>query len=190
LASKQAALLAANEAHLASIKICQEIYDKNLKGETLSEYISSLSSKPEPSSLISVILNNVDDPCNNTASVLKWCSKSEYGSALGLLLKGQPKKQISALFEIQKYFNNIKFPKVEVKSEKRNLIELLFQVLFSNDIIEQAGFQEWMYDETEEIPGKQTAVIQTTNFMIMLNDIDQDEEEYEDDEVDAVRETI
>ena len=70
----------------------------------------------------------------------------------------------------------------------------MFQVMYTNEIIDNEGFGAWSEDDNDEIPGKLNAVVQTTNFISMLSEVDDEEgeedEEEEEFEVDATRETI
>jgi hypothetical protein len=192
-AAKAAALQAEKEAIEAFRRKSTELRDGGVKGDTLLQQVQQMEQKPDPVSLVSVLLEDIKDPCSSPVAAIKWCGKQEYGPALVYLLAGDIKKQLLVLLEVQKYCHSLKFPKVDVKGEKRNLVELIFQVLFSSEVVEHAGFMAWSDDnDYEDVPGKQSAIIQTTNFMVMLNTIDDDGEEGEDfdDEVDAPRETI
>lgn len=190
-AAKSAALQAEKEATEASRRRSIELRDSGVKGDALLQQIQQMEPKPDPVSLVAVLLEAIVDPCSGPSAAIKWCGKQEYGPALASLLGVDIKKQFLVLLEVQKYCNSLKFPKIEIKGEKRNLIEIIFQVLFSAEIIDHAGFMAWSDDsDYDDVPGKQSAIIQTTNFMVMLNDIDEDDEQEFDEEIDAVRETI
>ena len=191
-AAKDAKMQAEKEALNTAKKLAEDIVAKGIKGSALVKHIEGMETKPQPASLVSVLLSKITDPTASPAAACKWCEKAEYGEALATLNEGSTLKQLFCLYEVQKYFDSIKFPKIEIKGEKKNLIEVVFQVMYTNEIIDNDGFGAWSEDDNEEIPGKLNAVVQTTNFISMLDAVDEeeDEEEYEDDEVDAVRETL
>lgn len=192
LAAKEAKMQAEKDAREKASKLSQDIIATGIKGDDLVKHIEGLEIKPEPASMVSILLAQITDPTVNAANACRWCTKSEYGQALATLNKGNAMKQLFCLYEVQKYCDGLKFPKIEVKGEKLNLIEVMFQVMYTNEVVDNDGFGLWSDDDNDEIPGKLNAVVQTTNFISMLNEVDEDEEneEVEDDEVDAVRETI
>lgn len=190
-AAKEAAIVAEKEAIAASKSISQDIISKGIKGLDLVAHVQGMETKPEAPSLVAELLSQIAEPTSSPGAAVKWCVKGEYGHALTSLLAGNDQKQMFTLYEVQRYCDGLKFPKIEVKGEKRNLIEIIFQVMYANEIVDHAGFMAWADDDNEEIPGKLTAVVQTTNFIAMLNEVSDGEgEEDEDDEVDAPMATI
>merc|ERR1712146_532657 len=193
-AAKEEKMQAEKQKRDTAAKLSEDIVARGIKGADLVKYIEDLETKPEPSSLISVILSQITNPTASAAASCKWCAKSEYGHALATLNEGNVLKQLFCLYEVQKFCDSIKFPKIDVKGEKKNLIEVMFQVMYTNEIIDNEGFGVWSEDDNDEIPGKLNAVVQTTNYISMLSEVDDGEEGEEDEEeefeVDATRETI
>lgn len=185
-AAKAAALLAQQEADAAAANAAATTLATGLKGDALAEYLSGLSAKPSGAALITELLTKESDPLS-----LKWCNPTEYGSAILSLVKGQPKEQMRALYAVQLHCHKNKFPKIDVKGSKRCLIDLIFQLLYKYEVIEDAGYLAWA-DDDEEVPGRLTAIVQTTEFMRVLTDVEVAEydEDEEEEEIDAPQETV
>lgn len=182
-AAKEAEAVARKESETVAANAASAAMATELKGDALVEYLTGLSVKPTGAALITEILAKESD----TTSV-KWVGLAEYGAAIAFLVKNKPKEQMRALYSIQIHCHKIKFPKIDVKGTKRAVIDLLFQLLYKYEIIEDYGFLAWA-DDDEEVPGRVNAVVQTTEFMRVLTDVD--DEEYEDDEeIDAAQETV
>jgi len=175
---REAAIKAEKEKIESFRIVAAEIYASGKKGTSLVEHIASLSCKPSAASLVSEIISHIQDPCASATATVKWCSKIEFGAALSSLLEDNPKEQLTVIHVVQKYCSDHNFPKVDVKDTKKPLVELFFQVMCQNEIIEPAGFIAWADDEREDIPGKQMAVIQTSAFMKLITD-DDDDGDYE-----------
>jgi hypothetical protein len=187
---KEAAIQSAKEAKLAAeasaTKVATELVATGKKGDALSSHIKSLEVSTTVSAFIKEILSK-----QASATDLAWCKKSEYGSALKTLgeLSGV-KAQVDGLYAIQVYCHNIKFPKVDVKGQPKYYIEQLFQVLYGNELIEDAAFQAWADDDNDDYPGRVNAIVQTTAFISFLNEAPDEGDEEEEDDIDAPREFI
>mmetsp|Transcript_11363 Transcript_11363/g.10286 ORF Transcript_11363/g.10286 Transcript_11363/m.10286 type:complete len:503 (-) Transcript_11363:559-2067(-) len=166
-----------------SIVLVKAILETGLTGEELVNHLKTLDKKPSGSSLLKQILLSSDDPLS-----IKWCSKSEYGLALKYLLQGNDKAQVLAIYSIQLHCHKLKFPKIEIKETKRNLIEIIFQLCYQNDVIETSGFLSWS-DDDADVDGKTDALFQVNQFMQILTDVDSEEEEEEED-IDAPLPTV
>lgn len=129
-----------------------------------------------------------------------WCKESEYGHALKALLTGgtssdRRKKQLAVLYAVQSYCAAKNFPVMWVagkdkKVVQKKLINSLFLALYAGEIVDEDTFLYWAdEDETDVVPGKLTAVVQTSEFITMLREREEEEED-EDDEVDAPREIV
>jgi len=186
-AAKAAAIVAQKEADAQATKIAASSLANGVKGEAFAEYLSGLSAKPTGAALVAEILTKESDP-----NSLKWCSPSEYGAAIKSLVQGQPKEQMRVLYAIQAHCHKQSFPKLDVKGAKRGLIELLFQLLFQHEVIEDSGFLAWADDDNDEVPGRVSAIVQTTEFIRILTDVEVEEydEDAEEDEIDAPMETV
>ena len=189
--AKEAALRAAKDAKVAAeasaTKVATEIVAIGKKGDALSSHIKSLEVSTTPSAFVREVLSKLSNGTD-----LTWCKQSEYGSALKALgeIHGI-KAQVDALYAIQLYCHNIKFPKVDSKGQPKYYIEVLFQVLYGNELIEDAAFQAWADNDDDEYPGRVNAIVQTTAFISFLNEApDADEQEEEDEEVYAPKEFI
>jgi hypothetical protein len=185
--AKEAAELQRLEDDEATAKtVVGDVIGSDLKGAELCSYIEKLEVIPTGSVLISEVLLNLEDPLSTA-----WCRKSEYGSAIAMLVSGNKKAQIRALNEIQLHCNKLKFPKVDTKSGARGLIEILFELCYTQEVIDYEGFVAWSEDNAE-VPGKINAIVQTTNFIRLLSeqDFDNDEDENEEEEIDAPLPTI
>jgi hypothetical protein len=186
--AKEAAELQRLEDDEAAAKtVVADIIGTGLKGDDLCSYIEKLEVIPTGSVLVSEVLLNLEDPLSTA-----WCRKSEYGSAIAMLVSGNTKAQIRALNEIQLYCNKLKFPKVDyAKSVSRWLIEVVFELCYTQEVMDHEGFIAWSEDNAE-VPGKINAIVQTTNFIRLLSehDFDDDENENEEEEIDAPLPTI
>jgi predicted nucleic acid-binding Zn-ribbon protein len=152
------------------------------KGEDLKNEIAGMDEKPTGAALIANVLAGLDD-----RQSYGWVAKEEYGEALAFLVAEDAEAQFKLINEVVKFCNDIKFPKIEVKSGTRALIEVIFQLFYKFDIIDASGFNRWWSDEDEdEAPGRHKAIIQTTTFMTWLNEDDESEGEDEDDDDDSL----
>lgn len=171
---EKAQLLAINEAAVAAVAT-------DLKSAELTTFIIAQDVKTSAPALLTAVLNRNAD----MAPSLSWCTSAEYAPALKHLMGKKISEQVKLLYAFQAYCHRLKFPKIEVKGAPRNLFEVVFQLLYKNEIIDEAAFLAWAEDEDDTIGGKVTAVVQTTTFIALLRDCEDDDEEYEDDEVDA-----
>jgi len=105
--------------------------------------------------------------------------KDAYGSLLADMRSGKEstKKEVSLLFGVQRFYNDIEFPK---NDKGVPMMQSVFYSLYNDDIVEEDGFQEWRDDEDESIPGKFKALIQVTDFFTWLNDAEEEESEEEE----------
>ena len=174
------------ELENASIQIANELYDTLLKGKELVDHMKKNSIKLSASIFVTKIFNSLSDPLS-----CKWLTLAEYGNALKYLLSNNTQQQTRFLFTIQKKYNELKFPKILIKEVSRNLIEIVFQLLYQNEIIENEAFIKWSDDDNSD-HGKTNAVFQTTPFFQFLTQADEDdgEEEDDEDEIDAPMVTI
>eukprot|EP00605_Chrysophyceae_sp_TOSAG23-4_P000448 GSChrysophyteH1.ASY1.ANO1.506.1 assembled CDS len=187
-AAKEAAAQAAKEAAAQAEVVAKEALDSGLKGDALAEHISGLQSKPTCAALLKCILGFVPEEEVNT---LKWSLPEAYGTALKSLCK-TTQQQVDTIYVCQQYCHDHKFPKIGPK--KSALIQLMFQVLYKYEIVDEYGFSKWRDDESD-VAGRVDATVQTTPFMQILFQPEEDEEGSDDDEdeeeeeIDAPRET-
>lgn len=166
----------------------EEAVASGIVGEKLYDHINSMEKKPTGASIIFKVLSIQTD-----LSSLLWLTKAQYGSAIKSLLEGKIKDQVAAIYAVQEFCHSKKFPKIDVKGTKRNLIEIIFSLLYKNDIVEHDAFSKWSDDDNlTNIPGKQDSAFQTVNFFTMLNEVSDEEydEDEEEEEIDAPREIV
>jgi hypothetical protein len=182
--ARKAAELEAREVALASqLSAATACYNSKVKGKDLTTHIEGLADKPSAASLVKLILENAED------ILTKWFTKEEYGDALVSLTKGNQTAMVDVLYEVQEYCHGKNFPKITVKDKSRKLVDLLFQLLYKYEIVDDQAIFAWADDENDVKPGKSTALVHTTELLLLLRD--EGEEEYEeDDEVDAPREIV
>mmetsp|Transcript_424 Transcript_424/g.802 ORF Transcript_424/g.802 Transcript_424/m.802 type:complete len:539 (-) Transcript_424:248-1864(-) len=177
--------LAEKEAEKAAIakqrSIAATLVKGGKKGDSLTNDISELSEKPSGAALVAEILSSLSVPTD-----VAWCTPDEYGSALSSLLQDNTKGQMMAIYELQQYCQKISFPKIDTKSGKRAYFEVIFQLFYQFDIVDNTGFQAWFDDEMfDELPGRTDALVQATEFMNWLNE-EELEEEDEDEEIEGL----
>lgn len=188
LKAEKDALEALKAADESAKVAAQDAMNSGMLGEKLYDHIKNMEKKPTGASLIFKVLSIQSD-----MSSLSWCTTAQYGFAIKSLLEGRIKEQVAAIYSVQEYCHSKKFPKIDVKGTKRNLIEVIFQLLYKNEIIEHEAFSKWSDDDNiTNIPGKQDAAFQTVNFFSVINEPSEDEydEDEEEEEIDAPREIV
>jgi hypothetical protein len=169
--------LARKESELAAIEaqksIAATLIASGEKGQALLDTINASATKPAGAALLAALL-----PTLPSAETISWATATEYGLALSGLLTGNDREQMLFIYELQKHCHTHKFPRIQTKTGQRPLIEVLFQLLFGNEILEASGILKWWDDEEfDEIPGRSDALVQTTTFVNWLNEADEEEEE-------------
>ena len=165
--------------------------------------------------LVSAILPqlNLDSTTERSTAVpgaLSWSKDSDYGLAIKSLLPKdvsntiRRNQQLSVLYAAQSYCADRNYPVmwVSVKADKgekkvvqKKLVALLFQTLYTSEIVEEDVFLYWAdEDESDAVKGKLTAVVQTSELLQVFrargdSDGDEDDEEEEED-IGAPREFI
>lgn len=151
-----------------------KVYDTKLIGEEILEYIKEIDDKPNACEFLIIILSKISD-INN----IEWINMDKYGSILKYLLENNLEEQFIFLLLIQKYCEENKFPKILIKNSEKYCINILFQKLFINDIIEETVYNKWE-DNLDNIEGmtekiKNTLIIQTTEFFMFLKTVFDDD---------------
>jgi len=117
--------------------------------------------------LLKEILNKYSEPSN-----YEWVEPNQYGLALEFLLKDNLKEQLLCLLLTQNYSNSLGFPKINYKNKQVYFLKMIFQLLFTYDIIDESVYWEWqevlinIVDIDENT--KSTICIQTTEFFNIL----------------------
>lgn len=163
-------------------KLALELLNTKLKGEGIKEFAEKMETKPSCSSFVGEILKTQSA---NNFNIL-WLNDSEYGIVLKYLVKSND--QVNTLFAIQNFCHTLKFPKIDIKGTQRSLIEVIFQLLFKKEIVDDSSFLSWADDERDSL-GRVSAIVQTTNFIQLLTG-DSDEDFEEEDDVDRPREIV
>jgi hypothetical protein len=154
----------------------------------LLEHVNTVSVKPTGAAVLKGVLDQMD-----SITTSKWWVKEEYGAALQGLLAGSVTGQVAALYAVQVYCHEKKFPKVEIKGKQTKVIEVIFAVLMNSNIIDPDSFVAWADDENQaEVGGRVDAIVQTTSFIQSIRDLDLQEfdEDADDDDIDAPREYV
>jgi hypothetical protein len=173
--------LARKEAELAAIETQKSdaaaLIASGTKGQDLLDKIKGSETKPAGAALLAALLPTLPSVDN-----IAWTSPEEYGLALSALLHGNDREQMLFIYELQKHCHTHNFPRLQTKSGQRSLIDILFQLLYKNDILEASGIMKWWDDEEfDEIPGRSDALVQVTTFVNWLNEEDEEEEAEEED---------
>ena len=149
-------------------ELAQQLYASGKKGNELIEALSEMKLKPSAADLCSVLLV-CGDPCINDFT---WLQDHVYGGALIKLLgENNPTGQLELLYEVQKHCFAYKFPRIQTRSGEVSLIARLFQMLYTNNVIEPETFITWSEDTyvtSDRVQGKESAIIQTTAFILTL----------------------
>jgi hypothetical protein len=86
-------------------------------------------------------------------------------------------KQMEVLFAIQKYCDNIGFPKLD----DEYVVQAMFRSMYKYDLADDETFALWKEDESpEHETGKLKAVIQTVEWFNWLEEDDDEDEDYEE----------
>jgi len=175
---KQAAKDAERAAAATKREIAAALVRGGKKGDDLYNEIKAMKEKPLGSGLIGEVVASLEDPKN-----LKWPAPAEYGKALKSLLLNNDADQMASMYELQQFYNQIGFPKIDTKTGPMSLWEIVLRLCYQHEVIDHGGFMAWWDDEDAErteYPGRSTALIQATSFINWLQE--EDEEEGEEDE--------
>ena len=191
-AAKEAAeeLERAKTAHGIAIAAATDALASGLKGEALLTHVNTVPVKPTGAAILKGLLSQLEDVIST-----KWWVKEEYGATLTALLADSVKEQVAALYAVQEYCHQKKFPKVEVKGKPARLIEVLVAVLLNNGLVDPDGVLAWADDDNAaEVGGRVDAIVQTTSFVQAIRlaeaEGELDDEEDGDDDIDAPREYV
>lgn len=129
------------------------------------------------------LLETIKDPED-----LTWISLEKYGGLLKYLFESNINNQVICLLILQNYAEKFGFIKINYKGKQIYQIRLLFQLFFTNEIIDESACWEWQeYLESTnkfEENTKKLLVIQTTDFFQILKTVfeEEGEDEGEDEE--------
>ena len=190
-AAKKAEQEAADAAALAAMLAkASGALDSGRKGAALATHVRGMADDAAPSAaaLLAEVLRREgeDESCS-------WADDDNYGAVLKALVGGNADRQAALVTESQRFCHSKAFPKV---AQDKKLIALHFQALFLGEIVDNDGFDKWIESEDESVPGKSTALFQTTEFIALINQEEEEEEgereeeEEEEEEIDAPMPTV
>lgn len=176
--AREQELVEAKERQERSQHAAADTFASGKRGAELVSFIQELHPELVAAALLRVVFNKLEDPKS-----AKWATPSEFGAALAHLVKNNTRAQVELLYEVQAHCHAIKFPKIELKGKQHKLIDVLFRLLYSHEIIDSAGFSAWADDDNDaNVPGKTDAIVHTTEFIAWLNEPELEEGEGDDDD--------
>jgi hypothetical protein len=158
--------------------ILTKLVQEEIKGEELVNKLKY--ENVSGSQLLTTILKKYNDPNN-----LSWINKNEYCESLYNALENNLQEQLLCLLVIQNYCIQIGMPKITYKDKPVYYIKLIFQLMFTQDIIDESVYWTWQelsstfIDIDEDTKNK--ICIQSTDFFNILK-ISFTEEDYENNE--------
>lgn len=164
--------------------VVDQLMNSGKRGEELTAYGKTLYKDavvPRGAKLVSAILFTTESAKRN----VDWTNMEEFGDILAsIVYVSDPEtEQLKTLYAIQRYFHSISFPK--------GLLEAVFTALYQNDIMDEDAFIAYKHDIEDDTPGKMKAIIQTTEWLTMLEATAmEDDEEEDEEEEDYVHEPI
>ena len=154
----------------------KNILNVNLLGSELESFVktSKESSKLYGPEYLTGLLETIKE------TDLTWISLDKYGTLLKYLLEDNSDSQFISLLIIQDYVKKFGFTKITYKNTQIYQIKILFQLLFTNEIIDEPAYWKWQeyLAETNDLDEKtkNILVIQTNDFFQILNTVFEDEE--------------
>ena len=154
----------------------KNILNVNLLGSELESFVktSKESSKLYGPEYLTGLLETIKE------TDLTWISLDKYGTLLKYLLEDNLDSQFISLLVIQDYVKKCGFTKITYKNTQIYQIKILFQLLFTNEIIDEPAYWKWQeyLAETNDLDEKtkNLLVIQTNDFFQILNTVFEDEE--------------
>ena len=93
------------------------------------------------------------------------------------------KEMVSALYALQAAFAPKSFPKAVVDGASIGIWEQLLTKLYSDDVLPDVAILAWKDDmNDDDVPGKMSAVVQSSQFCAFLEEEDEESEEESEDE--------
>jgi len=150
----------------------------NKLGDDLKNWLEGQSIIPSVEKLVFHLLTETQKSSPDIEC--GWAEPDKYGTALLSLVEDDLLKQMEVLFAIQKYCDQIGFPKLD----DEYVVQAMFRSMYKYDLADDETFALWKEDESpEHETGKLKAVIQTVDWFNWLeeDDEDDDDEEYEEE---------
>lgn len=150
--------------------LMQSVMEENAGDELLARIKYENFSAPQ---ILNTILKKYPDPNN-------WNWIKEYGDMLSKLLEDNYDEQLLCLLLIQNYSVQTNMPKITYKDKDIYYIKLIFQLMFTQDIIDESVYWKWnellsMFTDVDD-ETKNKLCIQTTEFFNILKMTFTDEE--------------
>jgi hypothetical protein len=192
----KAAAKAKKDAEVAElIARAAKLLDTGLKGEELKAALPS-EGRPTGAAVVAEIFRRNGSIA--TEATYSWCTSSEYGSVLKALVGSNSRAQCALLLEVQRFCFAHKFPTLKVQGncpidkllallngtklkdkkkdprtgeypeEEHALLDLIFNNLYLNLIVDNEGFDYWFHD-SEDVPGKTATVAEADYFLDLIN---------------------
>lgn len=165
---------------ITSPDVLTQLVMEDIKGD---EFLTKIKYKDfTASQILGSILKKYHDPNN-----WNWITKEEYGEVLSNLLEDNFDEQLLCLLLVQNHCIQIDMPKISHKDKDVYYIKLIFQLMFTQDIIDETVYWKWyellskFTDVNDETKNK--LCIQTTEFFNILK-MTFTEEDYENNEGD------
>lgn len=145
-------------------------------GQELVDFAKSLENVPVRQTLLAVFKDMGDSVASG-----EWCKEDQLGALCKHLCAGKSRvkkqKQAQIIYAVQETFDVLRFPRTDDGESK---LQRLFYAMYNEDVVEEDGFQEWRYaEEDEDIPGKLEALTQCNEFLLFLDQPDEDDEDDE-----------
>lgn len=159
---------------ISDSEIITQLIQEEIKGVELANRIK-YENYITGSKLLNAILNKYKNPNN-----YNWVNKEEYGEALINLLEDNFEEQLLCLLVIQNYSTQIGLPKITSNDKDVYYIKLIFQLMFTKDIIDESIYWKWFElitnftDISEDTKNK--LCIQTSEFFNILKMVFNDED--------------
>lgn len=173
------------QSYLNKIKMIESPTTFNIdnlgKGDELQQRVSSFNITGIE--LLKCILDKFTDSNEYT-----WIELQEYGLGLKKLFEDDLEEQLLCLIAIQDYSILKGLPKIIYKNKEVYYIKLIFQLLFTYDIVDESVYWKWqdlMYEFTDiDEDVKNKIFIQTTDFfnILKMTFVDEDYENDDDNE--------
>jgi len=156
-----------------------KLFSLGLKGSALSEAFKGLKAEFEEEPvvknnlIIEYLLKFVLD--QSSVSNCEWMEETAYGTLLSALLHNDVEK-LKCVFEIQKYCHSLNFPRLPTNIP---LITQLFKTLYEKNLIDGDVFIYLWKENEREDDGKRKALIQTTQWLL---EVEQELEQLDEEE--------
>lgn len=165
------------------------IINKGILGEKLCMDLKSGFPTISGVELLNGLFDKHPDPND-----ISWIQPQEYGMGLKELNDNNLQSQIQCLLLAQRFCEQNNFTKILYKNNSVYLIKILFQLFFTYGIVDEEaywGWQDYIDNDNSDIVGvetKQTLLIQTNDFFMILKTVFEEDEFKNDSNPDDIQE--